>query len=58
MIHSKALIERKKSLQNRLLADEDFSPLLEAFPCWAVTTYALSESLPLKPGLFGCCDHR
>ncbi|MDD3150519.1 MAG: AAA domain-containing protein [Candidatus Gastranaerophilales bacterium] len=52
MVHSKALIERKKNLQNRLLEDEDFTPLLEAFPCWAVTTYSISESLPLKPGLF------
>lgn len=52
IVHSKALIERKKNLQNRLLEDEDFTPLLEAFPCWAVTTYAISESLPLKPGLF------
>lgn len=52
IIHSKALVERKKNLQNRLLQDEDFSPLLEAFPCWAVTTYELSEALPLKPGLF------
>lgn len=52
IVHSKALIERKKNLQNRLLEDEDFTPLLEAFPCWAVTTYAVSESLPLKPGLF------
>jgi len=51
-IHSKALVERKKNLQNRLLQDEDFKPLLEAFPCWAITTYAISESLPLKPGLF------
>lgn len=52
IVHSKALVERKKNLQNRLLEDEDFQPLLEAFPCWAVTTYAISESLPLKPGLF------
>lgn len=51
-IHSKALVERKKNLQNRLLQDEDFKPLLEAFPCWAITTYAVSESLPLKSGLF------
>ena len=51
-IHSKAIVERKKNLQNRLLEDEDFSPLLEAFPCWGVTTYAISESLPLKPGMF------
>jgi len=52
IVHSKALVERKKNLQSRLLEDEDFTPLLEAFPCWAVTTYAISESLPLKPGLF------
>ena len=51
-IHSKSLIERKKSLQNRLLEAEDFKPLLEAFHCWCVTTYAVSGSLRLKPGLF------
>lgn len=51
-IHSKSLVERKKSLQNRLLEAEDFKPLLEAFPCWCVTTYAVSGSLPMKPGLF------
>ena len=51
-IHSKSLVERKKSLQNRLLEAEDFKPLLEAFPCWCVTTYDVSGSLPMKPGLF------
>jgi len=51
-IHSKALVERKKNLQNRLLHEEDFKPLLEAFPCWATTTYEISECLPLKPGMF------
>ncbi len=51
-VHSKSLVERKKNLQNRLLEQEDFRPLLEAFPCWCVTTYAASGSLPLKPGLF------
>lgn len=51
-VHSKSLTERKKNLQSRLLEQEDFRPLLEAFPCWCVTTYAVSGSLPLKPGLF------
>lgn len=51
-VHSKALIERKKNLQNRILEEEDFKPLLETFPCWTTTTYAISESLPFKPGLF------
>lgn len=52
IIHTKAIVERKKNLQNRLLEDEDFKPLLEAFPCWCVTTYAVSGSLPMKSGLF------
>lgn len=52
IVHSKALVERRKNLQNRVLLGEDFAPLLEAFPCWAVTTQVASESLPLEPGLF------
>lgn len=52
IIHTKAIVERKKNLQNRLLEDEDFTPLMEAFPCWCVTTYAVSGSLPMKSGLF------
>ena len=52
IVHTKALVTRKKNLQNRLLEDEDFRPLLEAFPCWCVTTYAVSDSLPLKPAMF------
>lgn len=51
-VHSKSLTERKKNLQSRVLETEDFKPLLEAFPCWCVTTYAVSGSLPMKPGLF------
>lgn len=52
IVHAKSLVERKKNLQNRILENEDFKPLLEAFPCWCVTTYAISGSLPLKPGMF------
>src|SRR5574344_865596 len=52
IIHTKAIVERKQNLQNRLLEDEDFHHLLEAFPCWCVTTYAVSGSLPMKSGLF------
>ena len=51
-VHAKSLVERKKNLQNRILEEEDFRPLLEAFPCWCVTTYAVSGSLPMKPGMF------
>ncbi|MBR1943735.1 AAA family ATPase [bacterium] len=52
IVHTKALVTKKQNLQNRLLEDEDFKPLMEAFPCWCVTSYAVSNSLPLKPGMF------
>ncbi len=52
IIHAKSLVSKKMMLQNRLLENEDFKPLLSAFPCWCTTTYATSNSLPLKPGLF------
>lgn len=51
-VHAKSLVERRQNIQNRILETEDFKPLLEAFPCWCVTTYAVSGSLPLKPGMF------
>lgn len=51
-VHARSLVERRKRLQSNILEGEDFKPLLEAFPCWCVTTYAVSDSLPLKPGMF------
>ena len=51
-IHAKSILQRNQNKQNKILETEDFKPLLEAFPCWCVTTYAVSGSLPLKPGMF------
>jgi len=51
-IHARALVSRKKKSNDNILETEDFKPLLDAFPCWCVTTYAVSDSLPLKPGMF------
>lgn len=51
-VHAKSLVANRKRLQTNILEEEDFKPLLEAFPCWCVTTYAVSDSLPIKPGLF------
>ena len=51
-VHAKSLVTNRKRLQSNILEEEDFKPLLEAFPCWCVTTYAVSDSLPLKPGMF------
>ena len=52
IVHAKSLTEKKKNLQSRILEDQDFKPLLDAFPCWCLTTYQVSGTLPLKPGLF------
>ncbi len=52
IVHSKSLVSRKRVIQDRVLEKEDFKPLLAAFPCWCTTTYAISNSLPLKPGMF------
>lgn len=51
-LQAKALKTNRKRTQNAILEKEDFTPLLEAFPCWCVTTFAVSDSLPLKPGMF------
>jgi len=51
-VHSLALVERRKKKTTAIMEEEDFRPLLDAFPCWCVTTYAVSDSLPLKPGMF------
>ena len=51
-VHARSLISNRKRQQSNILEAEDFKPLLEAFPCWCVTTYAVSDSLPLKPGMF------
>ena len=52
MIHAKSLVSRKTNQNQKLLEKEDFKPLLSAFPCWCTTTYAISNSLPLKPAMF------
>jgi len=52
MIHAKSLVSRKTNQNAKLLEKEDFKPLLAAFPCWCTTTYAISNSLPLKPAMF------
>lgn len=51
-VHSLSLVERRRKKTDNIMEEEDFKPLLDAFPCWCVTTYAVSDSLPLKPGMF------
>ena len=51
-IHARSLVEKSLRRQSEILETEDFKPLLDAFPCWCTTTYAISSSIPLKPGMF------
>ena len=51
-IHARSLVQKSSRRQNDILESEDFKPLLDAFPCWCTTTYAISSSMPLKPGMF------
>lgn len=51
-VHALSLVSTKRRQQSHIMETEDFKPILEAFPCWCVTTFAISGSLPLKPGLF------
>lgn len=51
-VHALALVEKRRKKTDNIMEEEDFKPLLDAFPCWCVTTYAVSDSLPLKPGMF------
>ena len=51
-VHAKSILNRSQNHQNKILESEDFRPLLDAFPCWCVTTYAISGSMPLRPGMF------
>lgn len=51
-VHALSLVSTRRRQQSHIMETEDFKPILEAFPCWCVTTFAISGSLPLKPGLF------
>ncbi len=51
-VHALSLVSTRRRQQSHIMETEDFQPILEAFPCWCVTTFAISGSLPLKPGLF------
>ena len=52
IIHSRSLVSKRALQQARILEHEDFTPLLSTFPCWCVTTYAISNSIPLKSAMF------
>lgn len=58
LIQAKSCLTKKKSQRDKIMATIDFKPILEAIPCFCVTTGEISDVLPLKKELFDLviCD--
>jgi superfamily I DNA and/or RNA helicase len=58
LIQAKSAATKKKSQRDKIMATIDFKPILEAIPCFCVTTGEISDVLPLEKELFDLviCD--
>lgn len=58
LIQAKSCLTKKKSQRDKIMATIDFTPILEAIPCFCVTTTEISDVLPLKEEMFDLviCD--
>lgn len=58
LIQAKSCIAKKKTQRDKIMATIDFTPILNAIPCWCVTTMEISSVLPLKEEMFDLviCD--
>ena len=58
LIQAKSCLTKKKSQRDKIMATIDFKPILEAIPCFCVTTGEISDVLPLEKELFDLviCD--
>lgn len=58
LIQAKSCLTKKKTQRDKIMATIDFKPILEAIPCFCVTTGEISDVLPLKKELFDLviCD--
>lgn len=58
LIQSKSCLTKKKSQRDKIMQTIDFKPILEAIPCFCVTTGEISDVLPLEKELFDLviCD--
>jgi len=58
LIQAKSCLTKKKSQRDKIMATIDFKPILEAIPCFCVTTGEISDVLPLEKELFDVviCD--
>ena len=58
LVQAKSALTKKKSQRDKIMATIDFKPILEAIPCFCVTTGEISDVLPLEKELFDLviCD--
>ena len=58
LIQAKSALTKKKSQRDKIMQTIDFKPILEAIPCFCVTTGEISDVLPLEKELFDLviCD--
>ena len=52
LIQAKSCLTKKKSKKDKIMQTIDFKPILEAFPCVCVTTFEISNVLPLQKEMF------
>lgn len=52
LIQAKSCLTKKKSQRDKIMATINFKPILDAIPCFCVTTAEISSVLPLQKDLF------
>lgn len=52
IVQAKMNLQKKVSKKEKLMKEIDFKPILEAYPCWAITVSQLSMALPLIKDMF------
>ena len=52
IIQAKSCLTKKKNQREKIMKTIDFKPILDAMPCICVTTYEISDVLPLVKDMF------
>lgn len=52
IIQAKSCLTKRKNKREEIMQKVDYKPILEAFPCVCVTTYEISDVLPLIKDMF------
>lgn len=52
LIQAKSALTKKKAQRDKIMKTIDFKPILDAIPCFCVTTAEISSVLPLQKDLF------